>query len=238
VSSSTSGPEHPDDGSNAARQLSFALAALLAFGAGGIDAFTFARLGNVFGGVMTGNLVILGLSIGTGKAVVAGRASLAIVAFIVGVYLAGRITRDVAPSRIWPRQVTRVLFVEGVILAALIVGWEVVGTSPKGSSQALLLAASALAMGLQSGAVVTIGISGLSTTYLTGTLTGVLTNFAHSGRIRTQSVVIVASLLIGAITMALVISHIPRFAPVLPLGAVILVVAAAQFDKRLQGHGV
>jgi uncharacterized membrane protein YoaK (UPF0700 family) len=218
--------------------LSFTLAALLAFGAGGIDAFTFARLGEVFGGVMTGNLVILGLSIGSGRAVVIGRASVAIAAFIAGVYLAGRITRDVAPTGIWPRQVTRVLFVEGVVLAALAAGWEVVGTSPKGASQAVLLVASALAMGLQSGAVVTIGISGLSTTYLTGTLTGVLTNLAHSGRIRTQSVVIVASLLLGAITMALVISHIPRFAPVLPLGAVILVLVGATHDKRLQGHGV
>jgi uncharacterized membrane protein YoaK (UPF0700 family) len=218
--------------------LSFRLAALLAFGAGGIDAFTFSRLGEVFGGVMTGNLVILGLSIGSGKAVVIGRASFAIVAFIVGVYLAGRMTRDMAPSRIWPRQVTGVLFVEGVVLAALVVGWEVVGTSPKGASQALLLVAAALAMGLQSGAVVSIGISGLSTTYLTGTLTGVLTNLARSGRIRTQSVVIVASLLLGAITMALVLSHAPRFAPALPLGAVILVLVTATHDKRFQGHGV
>lgn len=218
--------------------MSFTLAALLAFGAGGIDAFTFSRLGEVFGGVMTGNLVILGLSIGSGKAVVIGRAGLAIAAFIAGVYLAGRITRDVAPSGIWPRQVTRVLFVESLILAALVIGWEVVGTSPKGASQALLLVACALAMGLQSGAVVTIGISGLSTTYLTGTLTGVLTNLAHSGRVKTQSVIIVASLLLGAISMALAISHIPRFAPALPLGAVILVLVTATHDKRLQRYGV
>jgi uncharacterized membrane protein YoaK (UPF0700 family) len=225
------------EGLDAARKLSLALAALLAFGAGGTDVFSFARLGDVFAGVMTGNLALLGLSIGSGKAVAVGRAIAAIAVFIAGLYLAGRITRGTVPSAIWPRQVTRVLFVEGVALAGLTIGWEVAGTSPKGAPQVLLLAAAALAMGLQSGAVVSIGISGLSTTYLTGTLTGVLTNLAHSGQLRKPSVVIVASLLLGAVAMGLTITFIPRLAPILPLAVVTFVVTVAMRDRRLPALG-
>jgi uncharacterized membrane protein YoaK (UPF0700 family) len=236
VTSNAAGRGHPNDEDDAARKLSLALAAVLAFGSGGTDVIAFSRLGGVFAGVMTGNLVLLGLSIGSGKAVVIGRAIVAIVAFITGVFLAGRITRQAPPSTIWPRQVTRVLLVESGVLVGFLIGWEIAGTSPKGSPQALLLVVAALAMGLQSGAVVAIGISGLSTTYLTGTLTGVLTTLAHSGRLRTPSVVIVASLLLGAATMAAAISFVPRLGPALPVIVVAVVSIVAIRDRRLKGH--
>jgi uncharacterized membrane protein YoaK (UPF0700 family) len=236
VPSNTAGQGQSNGDSDAARKLSLTLAALLAFAAGGTDVITFSRLGDVFAGVMTGNLVLLGLSIGSGKAVVIGRAGLAIVSFILGVLLAGRITRTAPDSTIWPRQVTRVLLVESGILAVLVVGWEVVGPSPEGSSQALLLVASAVAMGLQSGAVVGIGISGLSTTYLTGTLTSVMTTLAHSGRLRTPSVVIVASLLLGAVIMGVLITFAARLAPILPFVAVASVASVAIRDGRLHVH--
>ena len=107
------------------------------------------------------------------------------------------------------------------------VGWQLTAGRPAGTGQALLLAAAALAMGLQSGAVVTIGIAGLSTTYLTGTLTSLLTTAAHSSRIKTEALFIVGALLAGAAAAALAINNLPRLAPAVPLCAVAVVAGLA-----------
>ena len=63
------------------------------------------------------------------------------------------------------------LLVESVLLATFTAGWEITGAKPEGGAQLLLLTAAAVAMGMQSGVVAVMGIAGVSTTYLTGTLT-------------------------------------------------------------------
>ena len=216
-----------------ARQLAQRLALLLAFGAGSVDAIAFSRLGDVFAGVMTGNLVLLGLSIGDGKAVVAGRVVVALVSFVVGVLAAGLMTRGPAATVIWPRRVTRVLALECAVVLVFTLGWQLADARPSGAGQAMLLACAAFAMGLQSGSVTTIGIPGLSTTYLTGTLTGVLTTAAHTSRIRTQGLAIVGALVTGAAVAALLLRHVPRAVPALPLIALACVVVAAVRSSHL-----
>ena len=221
-------PARSDQGRGPDRRLALILCTLLAFGAGGTEAIAFERLGNVFAGVMTGNLVLFGVALGSGESPVAGRAGVALAAFAVGVFASGLIaSRSSRPDVVWSRRITAVLAVEFVLFTGFAVGWQLADAQPGGTARAILLATAALAMGLQSGAVVAIGIDGLSTTYVTGTLTGVLATLAHSHRLRVPGVIILASLLAGAALSAFLIEHEPRLAAFVPLCLLGAVVAAA-----------
>ena len=209
------------------RRLARRLALVLAFGAGATDAITFSRLGDVFASVMTGNLVLLGLSLGSGETTVVGRVALALAAFVVGVLGAGVITRGAPGDAVWPRHVTRVLIVELVVMAVFTAAWLAAGARPDGTDQTLLLAGASFAMGLQSGAVIAVGIPGLSTTYLTGTLTTFLTTLAHRGQVHLPGLGILAAALVGAFTAALAIRYADHVAPALPLGAIAIAVVVA-----------
>ena len=224
------------DASDHTWRLAVRLAAVLAFGAGAMDAITFSRLGDVFAGVMTGNLVLLGISIGAGRGEIIGRLAVALVFFTLGVLAAGAVTRPAAGTgRMWPRHVTDVLQIELIVIMVFAVIWQKSDATPTGIERDLLLGFAAFAMGLQSGAVMMIGIAGLSTTYLTGTLTSVLTALAHSREIRVHGMTILLALAVGAGAAALLVIHIPRLAPALPLCAVGAVVWIARRTALLGG---
>ena len=220
-----------------ARRLSIVLAVTLTVGSGAMDAIGFARLGDVFTSVMTGNLVLLGISAGNGNGALAFRIGIAFAAFTVGVMTSGRICkRHVGETNIWPRGVTHCLAVQLVVLAAFVALWQVEDARPEGGPQDVLLVLAALAMGLQSGAVVSIGIQGLSTTYVTGTLTGVLTTVANSRKLKFDSAAILVGLVVGACAAGLLLVHAPRFAPVLPLVVLITVLAIAWRTPVFKHH--
>lgn len=208
-------------------RLSVTLAVVLTLGSGAMDAIGFSRLGDVFTSVMTGNLVLLGLSFGRGDASVALHIGAAFVAFVLGVLLAGRMAHRTRDERLWPPGVTRTLVLQLAVVTAFVVGWELAHADPQGHAQVALLAAAAFAMGLQSGAVVAIGIPGLSTTYITGTLTGLLTTVASARAVRWDSAAILLALVAGATASALLLEHAPRLAPVLPLVLLAVVVGVA-----------
>jgi uncharacterized membrane protein YoaK (UPF0700 family) len=210
------------------------LAVLLTAGSGAMDAIGFALLGDVFTSVMTGNLVLLGVSVGGGDGELALRIGIAFATFVVGVMTAGRITgHHPGNGLLWPRRVTTVLLVQLVVLTLFVVGYQLEGAHPEGAPQIALLAVAALAMGLQSGAVVGIGVAGLSTTYVTGTLTGVLTSLAIEKRLRWDRASILIALVVGAIAAGLLIVHAPRLAPILPLLLLVYVIVAAWRSPHL-----
>src|SRR5271170_4590429 len=64
---------------------------LLTFVTGATDATAFERLGNVFTSVMTGNMVLLGLAIGKGDFSPAIHVAWALLAYVSGAMLGGRI---------------------------------------------------------------------------------------------------------------------------------------------------
>ncbi len=143
----------------------------------------FIRLGGVFASVMTGNLVLLGLAAGQTRAALALRAGLALAGYTVGTAVGTRITEG-NPHRdeTWPSWILVVLAVELVLLSALAVGLELTGERPSPSDQLALLGVAAVAMGLQSAAVRRLGVPGLSTTYMTGTLTAVIAGLVGRDR--------------------------------------------------------
>ena len=68
--------------------------------------------------------------------------------------------------------VTAALTAELVVLIAFAVGWFLSGAELEGREVFPLILGPALAMGVQSAAVRRLGIPGVATTYITGTLTG------------------------------------------------------------------
>lgn len=208
------------------------LAVLLTVGTGTTDAITFTRLDEVFSSVMTGNLVLLGVAAVRGDGAAAAGLGTAIGGFVLGALAGGRVATPAGRDEpLWPPRVTVALGGELVVLGVFLAAWEVVGGRPEGAVRLGLLAAAALSMGLQSAAVRGIGISGLSTTYLTGTLVGLLGELAGRRRTETVSGAILLALVGGAAVGVLLLMVAPATAPLVPMvtvGTAITVAVASQ----------
>jgi uncharacterized membrane protein YoaK (UPF0700 family) len=148
---------------------------LLAWVAGGVDAISYLSLGGVFTANMTGNTVLLGVALGQLERQAAVQSSLAMVGFLVGVALGARTASRGRHHAVWPPAFTISLGLEGVLLAILAVVWHLVGDpAVNPMARAGLIVLAALAMGLQSAVARRINISGIATTYITGTLTNLI----------------------------------------------------------------
>ncbi len=148
------------------------LVLLLACAAGCVDAVSYTGLGRVFTANMTGNTVLLGLAVGQAHGAAVARSALAVMGFVAGVaagaWVAGRGSR----GRVWPPGATAALAIEWLLLAAFAALWYRTG-DPEGrpGTAAALIALSSLAMGIQSAVARRLDVSGIATTYITGTLT-------------------------------------------------------------------
>ena len=213
------------------------LVVVLAVVSGATDAIGLMTLGGAFTSVMTGNLVLLGVAASSADGVLAVASGGAILAFCAGAALGARLAGSpMAGDRIWPRAVTVGLAVEFVFIAAYAVGWWVTGGAPDSAVALVLLFSTALALGIQSSTVQRFGVSGMSTTYLTGTLTTVVMRLASGRGVRESrhSIEILLGLVAGAAAGALFVLLVPLVAPVLQLvalGGVVLV--AVTVARRL-----
>ncbi|MFI6470931.1 DUF1275 family protein [Streptomyces sp. NPDC050516] len=130
---------------------------VLSAASGATDAFAFLCLGKVFAGVMTGNLVLVGASVGAGDRGAVPRALTALLGYALGAAGAALGAHRLAPRLL--------LAAQTVLLALTAAGWAL-GLGRSLGSQLVLLLAAALAMGVQARAW------GTPTTYFTGTFTG------------------------------------------------------------------
>jgi uncharacterized membrane protein YoaK (UPF0700 family) len=201
--------------------------------AGSMDAISFSRLGNVFTSVMTGNLVLFGVAIGRMDRVLAAHVAVSVVTFATGVFLGSRLAGP-PPKGLegWRREVTHAIVAELLVLAAFAVAWEFVIASPRsGAIPFAAISTAALAMGIQSGAIRAVGDPGLSTTYLTGTLTGAMGLLATDRRLPLRNAALLMALLVGAAIEGVLVVFVPQASPVLPLGLVAAVVAVATWFR-------
>ncbi|MGY1742564.1 MULTISPECIES: YoaK family protein [unclassified Blastococcus] len=215
-----------------------ALVVVLAVVSGATDAIGLIALGGAFTSVMTGNLVILGVSASTVDGALAIASGGAIVAFCIGAWLGARLAGGARPGdAVWPRPVTVGLAVELALLTAYAVGWWVSGGEPGSVLTQVLLFTMACALGIQSSTVQRFGVNGLSTTYLTGTLTTVvmkLTAGKGLGEVR-GSLEILAGLVVGAAAGAALLELAPLTAPVLQVGGLAAVLLTAVVVTRRRG---
>jgi uncharacterized membrane protein YoaK (UPF0700 family) len=125
-------------------------------------------LDKVFAGNMTGNVVILGMA-ATGETdlPVLGPV-LALVFFLVGAAVAGRVLRIADPG--WSRRCTGLLSVVGVVLAGTALGLALLGAGTA-VSRATMASLLALAMGVQAATARHLAVKDVTTVVVTSTLT-------------------------------------------------------------------
>jgi uncharacterized membrane protein YoaK (UPF0700 family) len=148
---------------------------VLTAAAGLVDAISYLEMGHVFTAMMTGNTVLLALAIGQGEVMAALRSTLALVAFSVGAAGGAMVLRRGRTRGEWPRIVTVTLAIEAAVLGVFAMLWQVKGAEARaGGPLLVLIALSGLAMGIQAAAVRHLGVPGVASTYITGTLTSLM----------------------------------------------------------------
>lgn len=221
-----------------------AMLLLLAWVGGSTDAVSYLGLGHVFTANMTGNTVLLGIAIGQGLLANEIHSFLSLLGFCVGVLVGGILIERNDVQEDWPVIITKTLAIEGVLLAIFALIWYLTDPARSPVLENILIVLSALAMGLQSAAVLRVGVSGVMTTYISGTWTNFVMNLVHrfsqrkdanatkpSTRNKHNHLGLQFAVLfiygLAAVVSGLGAVHRPKAAPLLPLLIVIVVVANA-----------
>lgn len=189
---------------------------VLAVVSGTTDAIGFVALGGAFTSVMTGNMVLVGIGAAHGEGSLATHALAAIVCFILGCAAGTRLAGSAATGDpAWPAPVSRALVAEAAVLALYAVLWEATGAEPGPDLQLLLLVVNAFALGIQSSTIQRFGVSGLSTTYMTGTLTTLVIKLVSGRPVRevAHSIQLLIGLIGGAALGTAIVAYWPAAAP-------------------------
>ncbi|MEY9962843.1 uncharacterized membrane protein YoaK (UPF0700 family) [Streptacidiphilus sp. MAP12-16] len=196
--------------------------------AGLVDAFSYLVLGRVFVANMTGNVVFMAFSLAGSTDFSLAASLVALLAFVAGAVLGGRIGNR------YPDHRGRLLLVATTIEGALVLVAYVcclLFTSPfTGSVRYLLVALLGLAMGAQNAAARRLAVPDLTTTVLTLTITGIAADgrLAGGGDSRIgRRLLSAASMFVGALVGGLAALHASRSLPLLIAVAVLAVTAAA-----------
>lgn len=188
---------------------------LLTVTAGITDAISFLGLGGVFTANMTGNLVLVGMAATSDESwqeVLRGdvlRCTASFAGFALGMLAGFRLLRT------RPAGSARVLAVGLGLHVLFLAGWAATDAAPGTAAGAGLIAASATAMGVQTAAARGLDRAGITTTFVTGTLTSLISGLAQGDRkhagLRTA---ILAALLAGGLVGGLLLAYAPRTAAV------------------------
>jgi uncharacterized membrane protein YoaK (UPF0700 family) len=185
---------------------------------------------------MTGNMVLIGLSAAKSDGGAALRSALAIVLFMAGCLAGSRVAgRPARDDPLWPREVNHALWIELAAFGAFAISWWASGNHPTGNVQLVALGANAVALGVQSSAVLRFRVPGLSTTYMTGTLTTMMAALAagrHPRQVRPSAEIIVG-LVGGAAAATLLAVFVPVAAPLLQLSLVLTVIVTSSLRSSM-----
>jgi len=218
------------------RRLVDLLLVLLTAAAGATDAVAYLGLGGVFTANMTGNLVLFGIAGAHGVDLHFARVGVAVLAFVAGLVVAYRGTAVTGTGGwLWPRRVTAMLAVDFGAQTAFAVVWACAGARPGHLAGLGLVALSGAAMGLQTAAARRLAKAGITTTFVTGTLTSVAESLsAGSTRDVLRRCCVLAGLVAGALAGALLMRLAPVAAAVLAPVLVLVTLLAA--GRRLHGR--
>jgi len=222
------------------RSLLRATAITLSFAAGATDAFAFLLLGGVFTANMTGNMVLAGLTERTGYPSMLVGIVVAIFAFSVGLYIAFAIARPRPPVH----RLVIVLLMGTIAQIAVLLGWMLIPVPIGVGGQAPLVALSAFAMASQTAVSKRIEArSGVSTTYVTGTITSLVADFADAkAQDSFTRIGVIGALVVGALCGSLLIGVTPTLGAALPIlpaavGIALLVVGRRTGRVSYAGFG-
>jgi len=226
---------------------------LLACVAGSVDVMSYYRLGNVFTANMTGNTVLLGLSIGQGNVASSLHRLAALAGFFSGALIGAYIVENTKKG--WSNYITISLSIETTIIFILVYIWFFEGKVIDDFALYVSIIMAGLAMGIQSATVRHLNIPGIITTFLTGTITsigmgmvkGIKSGFkkkvkkanpAVPGPKTLEQRIELQAIVFGAYAGTAVFTgwmefHRPRFLPVLPL---MLVISVLLIVIKQPGH--
>lgn len=146
---------------------------LLACVAGSTDVISYYRLGNVFTANMTGNVILLGLSIGNGELHTSLLRLASLAGFIIGVFISALIVELDDEKKEWSYYVKLAIAIESSIICVLALIWLMHDGSLENEILYIAVLLSAISMGLQSAAIWHLDIPGVVTTFMTGNITSI-----------------------------------------------------------------
>ena len=214
------------------------LVGLLTFTSGCVDVVTLMVIGGTFTSVITGNLIIVGRSIGSSALTPAVHVIVSVAGYVAGVAAGARLRRRFdrrSPQARWPKSATLVLAAEWVVLVAVNITWISYDGNPPAAATDLMLASAAIALGMQGTAARAIS-GNPSTTYMTGALTALVEALATGGR-RTadaSAVVGLLALVAGAACSAVLVVHARPAALLPPLATLATVVVIKLRQHRAE----
>ncbi|MFE9610721.1 DUF1275 family protein [Streptomyces sp. NPDC006012] len=212
------GPTHPADPGLVLRLA----VVLLVAASGAVETISFTALDHVFAGVMTSNLALLGMAAGRGQDTGVTAAVLALAGFGAGAAaVAWPTRRSTGVVTHWSARVMLCLVAEAVVLAAIAGVWAAVGGTPDGTTRHVLQFGAALAIGVQSAAMVAAGRAAAPTTYLTGTLATYIVKGLGSTRSQRWVPARLGALVAGAAACMALLRAARTWAPVLPVALVV-----------------
>ncbi len=212
---------------------------LLSMAAGGADAAGYLGLGKVFTANMTGNVVLLGIALSEGHSAATWRTLFSLLSFIAGTCAGGWLCRGVTKKEHWTAQITRVVSYEAALLLAYAFFSAFLYREQSAAFVFPRIALLGLSMGLQGAAASHLGIPGVVTTVVTGTLTSLFTgimkalqmgpnvaseNLKAGPPLSLQAIVVVVYCG-GAAVSGLLMLHAQAWAGFFPAGILTLVVA-------------
>lgn len=150
---------------------------LFTWAAGCVDAIVYMA-GHVFTANMTGNAVLLGISLGTNLSMATVRSLVALITFILGVLVGAVLVGEQGHGIPW-KGVRIAVVVETVIMAMFTAVFFLPFPLTNEWMVQALIVLSAFAMGLQSAAVKRLNLPGIATTYITGTMTSLISGLVR-----------------------------------------------------------
>lgn len=187
-------------------RLHLALMLALTFTTGINDAVGYLALDKVFTGNMTGNVVVLGMALVGGTGLPTLGPALALVGFMGGAALGGRVLRGAGTA--WSARVTVLFGCVAVVMLVLSGVLFAVGDDPAHGLMVTVTTAAAVAMGLQAATARHVAVTDVTTVVVTSTITGLAADSVLGGGSGVRSVrrfLAIALILLGATVGALLL---------------------------------
>ncbi|RDH74694.1 DUF1275 domain-containing protein [Mycolicibacterium moriokaense] len=201
----------------------------LAVASGATDAIGYLALGQVFTSAMTGNLVLLAISLGHPGGVNAAVVLLSLACFTAGAAVGARIAGTPQDGdTVWPPAITAALLLEVPIFVASAAFWWIADAHPGHPVRLAMLGGGAVALGIQSSAMQRFG-AGLNTTFVSGSLallTGRLVTVHRINDVLHHAMVLLG-LVGGGVLAALIVWLAPMWAPAVQLAGLGVALAGA-----------
>ncbi|MHA7272877.1 YoaK family protein [Arthrobacter sp. TMT4-20] len=151
----------------------------LTFSTGVVDAVGFLGLDQVFTGNMTGNVVLLGMAIAGGSDLPVLRPALALLFFMVGAVIGGRVLRTASEG--WSGRTSATFLLVAGLTGGLALFTALVDVTADHLLGSITTSTLALAMGIQAATAKRLKVAEITTVVVTSTITGLASDSRLAG---------------------------------------------------------